>query len=147
MEKHLLFENATVFRKKKKKINHVRDFEISAQQYQDFTTWLVDKDYDYTTPVEKGMEVLIEQLKNEGYDNDNTIKEQMVLLKNKIKHNKKQDLQKYKKQIKFILKEEIVGQYYLQEGMIAASLNDDLSIQAALQLFKNRQQYNTLLKP
>ncbi|MCG8341098.1 MAG: S41 family peptidase [Cytophagales bacterium] len=142
--KGLVFDYATIFHAKHDQIGSARTFEISETQYQDFVKWLTDKDYDYTTEVEKSIERLTEQAKKEKYYE--AIKEQIVSLKEKVQHNKEADLQTFKEEIKFILKQEIVARYYLQEGIIEATLDDDLDIKKALTLLKNVKQYDTILK-
>jgi carboxyl-terminal processing protease len=141
--KGLLFDYATLFYYKNSKIDSAKDFEISDEEYKKFTNWLKDKDYDYVTKVEKTIDDLITTAQNEKYYDD--IKAQIYDLKNKVHHNKDQDLQKFKDEIRQLLKEEIVARYYLREGIIEASFSHDPDVQEAVRVLTNIPQYKDLL--
>ena len=65
----------------------------------------------------------------------------------KIKLNKENDLGNNKEEIKEFLSNEIVSRYYYQEGRIIDRLKHDKDIDEALRLFKNMEEYHSLLKP
>jgi len=44
-----------------------------------------------------------------------------------------------------VLEEEIVTRYYLDKGTVEASFNDDLQLQAAINILKDPGQYAQLL--
>lgn len=142
--KNLIFDYANKYFAEHPSIAPAKDFELTDQEYQNFITWLSDKEYDYTTQVEKSLDDLIEESKKEKYYED--IQEQIKSLKSKMSHNKDSDLQKFKPEIKELLEQEIASRYYLQKGMVEASFDDDEDIKAALAVFKDTDRYNKLLK-
>ncbi|CAN5200111.1 S41 family peptidase [soil metagenome] len=143
VSKGLIFDYATQFRARNQKIPAPNEFNISEEEYNNFVSWLSDKDYDYTTKVEKTIDDLIENAKNEQYYED--IDKQIYNLKAKVQHNKEHDLQKFKDEIKQLIKEEIISRYYFQQGIIEASFNHDVDVQQALILLNDSQRYNEIL--
>lgn len=143
VSKGLIFDYATEFYYKNSSIDEPKKFKISDQEYQKFVKWLDGKDYDYTTKVEKSIDDLIEFAKKEKYYSD--INEQIYSLKNKVKHNKEADLITFKSDIKELLEQEIITRYYLQEGSIEASFDDDQDIKAAIDVLKNKSAYDKIL--
>ena len=63
----------------------------------------------------------------------------------KIKVNKKEDLIKYKTQIKKYLEEEIVSRYYFQKGRIESSLKNDDDLKEGLRLLADQSKLKILL--
>ncbi|MDN4166174.1 S41 family peptidase [Cytophagales bacterium LB-30] len=143
VSKGLVFQYANEFHYKNPTIASAESFSLSNAQYQEFCVWLKDKEYDYTTKVEKTMNELIESAKKEKYYSD--IKAQIESLDQQIKHNKETDLQKFATEIRHILEEEIASRYYFQKGLIQASLSHDAEVKKALEILNTTDSYNQLL--
>src|SRR5690606_24092849 len=126
-------------------ISSPREFSISDVEYRDFVKWLEDKDYDYTTRVEKAIEDLIKFSEKEKYYED--IKEEIASLEKSVSHSKEQDLITFMEEIKEALNNEIVSRYYYEGGMIEASLDRDNEIKKSIDLLNNQNQYALMLKP
>ena len=141
----LIFRYANEFFLKNESIASPRKYEISDGQYQDFITWLEDKEYDYTTRVEKAIEDLVNYSEKEKYYED--IKNEIASLKKSVSHSKEQDLITFKEEIKSALKDEIVSRYYYEQGMVEASLDEDVEVSQAVQVLNNQDQYASMLKP
>lgn len=142
--KNLIFDYANKYFAEHEKISPAKSFKLTEDEYQQFVKWLSDKEYDYTTQVEKSLEDLVDHAKKEKYYED--IQEQVKSLKVRISHNKESDLQKFKPELKELLEQEVASRYYLQKGIVEASFDDDNDVQAALKVFKDMDQYNRLLK-
>ncbi len=141
--KNLLFDYANKYTAEHASVKSPRDFKLSDTEYQDFVKWLSNKDYDYTTQVEKSVEELIAHAKKEKYYED--IQEQIKALKNKMYHNKDSDLQKFKTDVKEALEEEIIARYYFEKGMVEASFDNDKDLKAAVEVLNDSARYNKLL--
>ena len=141
--KNLFFDYATHYRLKNDSINKVADFSFSDDEYQDFVNFLSDKDYSYTTDSEDLLAELEKTAEEEKYFGD--IKTEYDALKTKLTINKKDDLYKYKDEIIFILKNEIVSRYYYQEGKIEAALQGDPVLEEALKVLRDRKRYDAIL--
>lgn len=143
ISKFLCFDYATKFVKENPNIASAKDFEITDEIYNDFIEFLKDKDYNYTTTSEKILDDLITSAKKEKLG-ENTLKE-IELIKTQIAEDKKEDLIKYKEDIKEILLSEIVVRYYNQKGKIEALLKHDNKVKEATKLLYDQKQYNKTL--
>lgn len=143
ISKFLCFDYATKFVKENPNIASAKDFEITDEIYNDFIEFLKDKDYNYTTMSEKILDDLIASAKKEKLG-ENTLKE-IELIKTQIAEDKKEDLIKYKEDIKEILLSEIVVRYYNQKGRIEALLKHDNEVKEATKLLYDQKQYNKTL--
>ena len=142
--KGLIFNYATIFYHNNNKINTAKKFKISDKEYNNFINWISKKDYYYIDKIEQIIDNLIKQAKNENYYIN--IKKQIYSIICTIQKNKEYDLKKFKKEIKWILKEEIASRYYLQEGAIEASFDYDKSIKTSVKIFKDINKYYRILQ-
>lgn len=143
LSKGLIFEYALKYHFAHESILSARDFKLTDKEYEAFVEWLMDKDYDYTTKVEKTIETLTKYAKTEKYYDK--IKSEIEDLKSKVMHNKEQDLKEFASEIKSILETRIVVQYYLLRGKFEASFDDDVQVQSAIKILHDPEQYNSLL--
>jgi carboxyl-terminal processing protease len=141
--KSLFFDYATQFRLKHDSIAKVEDFAISDSDFEDFVSFLSDKDYEYTTESEDILSSLEKATKKDKYFDD--VKAEYEALKEKLTHNKKGDLHKFKEEIIRILESEIVSRYYYQTGQIKISLKHDIILKEAIKTLNNKELYNSIL--
>ena len=137
--KNLIFDYATKYRIAHETIVPAKDFTLSDAEYTDFVTFLNGKDYDYKTKSEKTIDELKEDAKEDKALD--AISADIDALKTKIMHNKKEDLIKYKPEIKQFLEEEIASRYFFQNGRLEASLKDDPELKQALTVLNDAEQY------
>jgi carboxyl-terminal processing protease len=138
-----IFNYATLYAARNPVISPVSSFQISDEEYRDFLDFLEEVDFDYQTQTEANLKQLINSAKQEQYYDlsSDVFKE----LEEKIRHDKKHDLEKYKDDIIALLREEIASRYYYQKGRIEASLTGDPYIEKAIETLKNRAIYNSIL--
>lgn len=141
--KFVCFDYATKFCRENPTIPAAKDFEISDDIYNDFIKFIKDKDYSYTTTSEKAVDNLLKTAEKEQFSNE-TIKE-IKKLKAKIEQDKKEDIYKFKDEIKTILLSEIVSRYYYQKGRIEALLKFDNEVKQATDLLNNPKEYKKIL--
>ncbi|MVM38443.1 PDZ domain-containing protein [Spirosoma sp. HMF3257] len=142
--KGLIFDYAVKYRHEHPSIKPAREFHLTDAEYADFAKWVADKEYDYTTQVEKDLGTLEASAKKEKYFDQ--IQDQLKSLKTKMSHSKDADLNTFKPEIRTLLEQEIAGHYYLQRGLKEASFATDPEMKAALDLFKDMGRYSTILK-
>ena len=142
LKERLFFDYATDYRIANDSISN--RFIFSDADFINFTTYLFDKEYTYKTETEKVLEGLKKEAEEEGYFS--ALFEPYDLLVKKMKENKKDDLQKNKEDIKEILTGEIMSRYYYQKGRIKAGLNFDLEVERAIEILKDKKEYNEILK-
>lgn len=143
LAKQLIFDYATHYRNKNAQIAAAKDFRISDSDYKDFTVWLSDKDYDYVTKSEKALEDLKESAKKEAYYDG--LKDQLEALKKAMMHDKQEDLERNKEEIKELLQDEIASRYYYQKGRIEASFSFDPDIRKAVEALKDKAVYDQIM--
>ena len=124
-----IFDFATQYFYKHNSISDPLTYSITDQDYEEFKKFLVGKEYDYTTYIEKSVEDLEKYAEKEEYFEE--IKSQLEAIKSKVNHSKEQDLDNHKDEVMKILSEEIVSRYYFQEGMIEAGLDQDPGVELA----------------
>jgi len=140
----LFFDYAIKYHFEHAAIKPAKEFHLTDGEYADFTKWLNDKEYDYTTQVEKDLNDLEASAKKEK--SIDVIQDQLKGLRAKLAHTKDNDLQISKTEIKKILEEEILKHYYLEKGVREASFNEDAEVKEALKLFKDNSRYLEILK-
>ncbi len=141
--KGLVFEYAIIYAHNHEQIAPAKDFKISDQEYEEFVKWLKNKDYDYTTKVEKTIEDLKKYSKAEKYFDDIAI--EIEDLESKVAHNKEHDLREFSDEIKSLLEEQIAEHYYLLDANYETSFDDDNQVSAAIDILNNQEEYNSLL--
>ncbi len=139
----LLFDYVTEYYYSHNEIASASEFELSDKEYNEFINWLKDKNYSYTTKVEKKVEELTASAKQEKYYDE--IKDDLIKLKENILKNKNTDLYLQKDIIKYLLEEEIVSRYYLEKGEIEVSFAKDVVLIEAINVFKNLDRYYQIL--
>ncbi len=141
--KNLIFNYATKYRNAHTTIKPAKEFQLTDPEYDDFVVFLNGKDYDYITKTEKALDELKEDAKDDKAFE--AIKTDFDALKIKIMHNKKEDLIKYKTEIKQFLEEEIASRYYFQNGRVEASLKDDSDLNEAVSILNDSERYKKIL--
>lgn len=143
VSKNHTFDYATKYRLSHPSITSPKDFTLTEDEYNDFIKYLSDKSYDYTTKSEKSIDELKKFAETEKYFQ--SMKAEYDLLKSKIVANKKEDIIKYKAEIKSMLEEEIASRYYYQRGRLESSLRDDNELKEALRVINDEQLYKSIL--
>ncbi len=142
--KFLFFQYANKYVKEHPTIPSASDFRITDEIYQDFVSFLSDKDYEYTTYTERLFEELHRVAKDENYIDE--INNQLDQLEATFKNAKKDDLMRNREDISRYLRDEILVRYYYQRGRIEGSLVDDPDVLKAIEVLTHPDQYNALLK-
>jgi carboxyl-terminal processing protease len=142
--KDLIFDYATVYKATNSTLHDGVKFRVSEKEYQDFIAWLQNKDYDYITE----SEALLEEFKATAEEEDyfGALSKEYEDLLAKIKHDKKNDLQKQSNEIKRLLENELVTRYYYREGAIENSFAYDIEMKKAIELLSNPVLYKAALK-
>ena len=141
--KSLIFDFATEYRLKHETIASAKDFKLSDEEYKEFVNFLSDKDYEYTTESEDLLEDLEKAAKKDKYFDE--VKSEYQALKDKLHHNKKDDLYNFKDEIKQILEGEIVSRYYYQKGQVEISMRNDPVLDEAINTILDSEKYNSIL--
>jgi carboxyl-terminal processing protease len=140
----ILFDYANIYAFKHPSIPPARNFNLSNEEYLDFTKWAKTQGYAYQTESEKIMEQLQANAKSDKYYE--SLKNQFALIEEKIKEYKRNDLILYKEEIKALLEDEIASRYYLEKGAVESNLKYDNEVNEAIALLRDLPRYQRILK-
>lgn len=143
--KNLIYDYSLKFEKEHKTINEPEKFELTDAQYEDFKNFLKGKDYEYETNSEKEFKKFKEAAAEEKHDK--AFNNAIVALEKNLEESKKNDLDKYRKEIQFLLEREIASRYYYTAGKVANGLDNDDEVKKAIELFNDTAQYKQILTP
>jgi carboxyl-terminal processing protease len=143
LTKYLFFDFATKFERENPEILSPDQFEITNDIYDDFITYISDKNYDYTTKAEESLEELKKYAEEEESLMD--ILPEYEKLAERLRQIKEEDVLKHEEEIKEILKMEIVTRYYYQRGKIISSLHGDKDVAKAIEILNERNTYIAIL--
>jgi carboxyl-terminal processing protease len=138
----IFFDFATDFRFENESI--AQDFVFSDENFEQFVSYISDKEYTYKTKTEKALENLKTKATDEHYF-DNVNNEYNALSK-KLESSKRDDLLKSKDDIKEILTGEIMSRYFYQKGRIKSTLRFDKEIEEGIAILRNKEEYNNILE-
>lgn len=116
---------------------------LSDADYNDFISYLKDKDYNYKTQSDFALEDLKEDATKEKYYE--SIKAEYETLLNKMVANKKDDLIRFKPEIKQFIEEEIASRFEFQKGRIETALRYDLEVEDAKKLLADKAKMTSIL--
>jgi len=141
---NLVFNYATDYFYNHQSIDEAGKFTLSDADYEAFKLLAIKDTFDYSTASEEMLKKMKETAEEEGYFED--AKSQYEELMQKVVPSKERDLEKFKEEIKTILENEIISRYYYQKGRTIDSFRNDDYLKKAIEILKNTQEYNTILK-
>lgn len=139
----LIFDFATAYQRTHETIADPKSFEITDQIYADFIDFVLNEDFEYVTESLAMIKDLEEKAKEE--DEFSEASAEFEALREKLQPSKKEDLLKYKDEIKPLLADEIVGRYYYQKGRIIRGLEGDEFISTAIEILNDNARYKKVL--
>ncbi len=138
-----IFDYATHYYYTYDSIAKPNEFQLSDHDYDTFAHWISSREYEYSSPFEVAVDQFIASAKEKKAPQK--VMDSALEMKGDIIENKKQDLEKYKPEIKKLLRQEIVSRYYLYKGDIEASLVGDRDLKTAIDLLSDTDKYNIIL--
>ena len=143
LRKRLIFDYATDYRFAHDSIIAADKFQFSDENFAEFNSFLSDKEYEYTTETEEMVEELKEIAEEEFYFKEITTEYDALIAK--LESNKKDDLNKFKSEIKELITSEIVSRYFYQKGRIIATLQFDKEVKEAIKVLEEKKRYDNIL--
>lgn len=130
------FANNYFFNNPDTKFSNLNDQNL----FVDFTDYLKETGFKYTSQTE----VEIDNLISSASDKEE-IKIELTKIKNDLKGLYEKELQIYHNEILWEIRAELAARYLGLEGRLEEQLNSDLQVQAAIEIFSNKNIYNKLL--
>jgi carboxyl-terminal processing protease len=141
--KNYIFNYATDYKRTHAEIVPANTFSLSDTDYNNFITYLGDKEIEYTTDSEEILQELKEVAKEEKYYRSSEVEFNALLAS--LKPNLIEDMARYKDEIIELLENEIVSRYYYQNGRVEASLKSDPYMKEAKEVLQNQSRYKNIL--
>jgi carboxyl-terminal processing protease len=144
LSKNYIFDYATLY-----VIKHPQapakphDFTITDKDYEEFVKHLEGKDYTYKTDSEEALEIMKKTAEEDKYFSD--IEKEFAQLEKRLLDRKKDDLVKFRAEIKHMIEDEIISRYEFLRGRIESSLKYDTDITEALALLGKPERMKTIL--
>ena len=139
----MIFDYATQYVIKHPTIAKVEDFQLTDADYADFKEMLKKRDFTYDRQSEEVLKKLKEFAEFEGYMEN--AKEEFAALEKKLQHNLDLELDRFAKDIKPLIAEEIVKRYYFEKGAVQETLKDDADLKKALEVLQDPEEYKKVL--
>ena len=144
LQNNFFFDYATKFYYDHSIIEAAKTFKLDESEYDDFKSYILEQEFDYSTATEEMLKKMKEIAEEEGFYDESEIEYKALM--EKVTPSKERDLEKFKNQIKQILENEIVSRYYYQKGRAEYSFREDDFIKESIKILKDLPAYNTLLK-
>jgi carboxyl-terminal processing protease len=143
VQNNLIFTYANKYRSEHLTAAEPLKFDVDDSLYLDFTQFLSDKEYTYTTRTENDLEQLEKQAKDDNYYS--LLKLELDKLKEALESTKKTDLTNQKAEIKELLEFEIIKRYYFERGTVEIAFDDDKDWAKVTQILEDRKMYTDIL--
>ena len=138
-----IFDYATQYVLQHPTIAEVKDFQLTDADYADFKALLKKRNFSYDRQSEAMLKKLKEMAEFEGYMENAS--EEFAALEKKLQHNLDLELDRFAKDIKPLIAEEIVKRYYFEKGAVQETLKDDADLKKALEMLQQLEEYKKVL--
>ena len=144
MNEDIIFDYATQYCIKHPTIGEVADFKLTDADYAEFKALLKKRNFSYDRQSEAMLKNLKEIAEFEGYMEG--AKDEFSALEKKLQHNLDLELDRFAKDIKPLLSEEIVKRYYFERGAVQETLKEDNGLKKAVEVLQDPVEYKNVLK-
>jgi carboxyl-terminal processing protease len=142
--RNYIFDYATSYYWAHPGIKTPEQFSFTDQDYADFRTYLVNRNFSYKTVTEESLNELISNAKKEKYYDMH--KDLFTDLEKDIAHDLDQDLAVFKKEIIELIEDEIIGRYFYEDGAIAWTIKKDEQVLKTVEILNNKDEYKSILE-
>lgn len=145
MADYVIFNFVTDWIQHNKEILPPNEFRLSETDYDAFKEFVKKQDFKYDQLSERSLQQLKNMMEFEGYMG--VAKEEFNALEAKLHANLDRDLELFKDDIKSMIESEIVQRHYYQKGVLLHQLSDDDVYDKAVEILRNPEMYQSILKP
>ncbi len=120
------------------------DFQVTDEIFNEFKSFINADKFEYDKVCEQQLATLRKTATTEGYMND-SIQAQFDRLEQMLKHDLDHDLDLHRRDIAYLIGQEIMERLYYQRGQVQNAIKDDEYIDAAKKMFDNPGEYARIL--
>lgn len=139
----VFFDYVNRFAATHKSIAPAGEFDIADADYADFVAMVEESGFTYNRRSVDILKLLKNMAVREGYYDDAS--EEFEALSAKFSTNLAKDLERFKKDIKVFLNDEIVRRYYYQKGGVMQQLRSDEEVAKAVEVLTDAAAYAKIL--
>ncbi len=121
------------------------NFQVTDEMFNEFKASISPEKFEYDKVCEQQLATLRKTATAEGYMNDST-QAAFDHLEALLKHNLDHDLDLHRRDISYLLSQEIMDRLYYQRGQVENAIKDDDFIDKAKEMFDKPGEYNRILK-
>jgi len=125
------------------KFKKLEDFKFTAADYDAFLAFIKKKKFKFTTKTDELIEDL--GLVAEKEQLDKRISSEYKSLKLRLVQAKKEALKEQEKEIKELLKKEIIKRFFYREGMHTYEIANSEEVKEAQKILGDKAKYNAIL--
>lgn len=140
----MIFDFATQYCIKHPTVSSVSEFRLTEKDYADFKDMVKKRNFTYDRQSEAMLKSLKEIAEFEGYMEN--AKEEFAALEKKLQHNLDLELDRFEKDIRPLLAEEIIKRYFYEKGAVQETLKDDVGLKKAMEILQCPKEYKNILK-
>ena len=120
------------------------EFEVTDTIFNEFKAFINPDKFEYDKVCEQQLATLRKTATSEGYMNDSTAA-QFDILEALLKHDLDHDLDLHRRDIAYLISQEIMDRMYYTRGQVENSIKDDDFLDAAQQMFNKPGEYTRIL--
>ncbi|MCV9388631.1 S41 family peptidase [Reichenbachiella ulvae] len=139
----LLFDYATDYYYAHEAISPATEFKLSDQEYEAFASWVRKKDFENKSKIEGAVDLLAQAAEEDKVYAQLT--DEISRIDDEIHKLKANGLTTFKKEIKHQLELEIIRRYYLNQGVLEATLSKDPEVIKAMETLNDPDKYRSIL--
>ncbi|UXP33601.1 S41 family peptidase [Reichenbachiella agarivorans] len=139
----LVFDYATKYYYSHEKIAEPTDFKLSDEEYNHFAKWVATQKFENPSNIEKSIALLSEAANEDQVYAQ--LNHEITRINHEIHRLKSNGMVNFKKEIKRRLELEIIRRYYLNKGVLEATLSSDSDVVTAILTVKDSNKYKSIL--
>ena len=120
------------------------NFQVTDEIFNEFKAFINADKFEYDKVCEQQLATLRKTATAEGYMND-SIQAQFDLLEQMLKHDLDHDLDLHRRDITYLIGQEIMDRLYYQRGQVQNAIKDDDYLDAAKKMFDTAGEYQRIL--
>ena len=140
----VLLDWGTKYAQKHAEIAPIEEFEITDADFEELKEMARESGFKYDRLSENRLKDLRKVAEFEGYYED--AKEEFEALEKKLEHNLDREFDRFKKDIKELMAQEIVKRYYYQSGALQEALKADEDLTKAIEVLGSEEYDRILMK-
>ncbi|MBR5849813.1 MAG: S41 family peptidase [Alistipes sp.] len=120
-----------------------RTFAITEQDFEDFATFMQDKQVPYESETRAALKLIKEAAKNDRFKE---MEKEITTLEQELKDDTETNLRTYRRQIEESITSDLVLRHAYQAGVIENSLRTDEELKRAIDLLRDTTEYHRILR-